>query len=1314
MRITKVLTALALILACIFALVSCSDILHIHAFGEWETSREATCSMAGERIRKCECTYEEREDIPTIPHTIVVDGAIAPSCTESGLTEGTHCSVCLDVIVAQAEIGAKGHQWDGGRITKEPEVGAQGEKTFTCTVCGDTRIEPVDYVAPGGDTDEVTGESFKRIIESFLSVREGVMSAYFEKDGVKSFVTYRTNGENLHISRGIVGSNPNSNIYTTRVLGVDYRYDFVSGKWVLGQDVARQYRPYALSPFDAEDWGRIKDSFSLFTYIPEEGVYYTDLLSFEVSFEGVDYTVCEISLEIENGMLVGCNYTIDDGTSMLSLDTDFSGLGNTSVYLPWVHDTHNYTVFNEEHMVYRCAECIKLSYPNYSAEYVGGLYFVGDVVTKKDFKVVAHFDNGREFPVTDFVIKDGLLDYIENGISLYTKDDDYIAYVNVPAFNSDFLYTGVTDNGLIYLEEDGNLSIIGYIRSTKDVVIPEKIGEKSVVKIADDVFASSYSYIRSIKIPASVTEMSVSAIMSCYSLQSIDVDKENSVFCSIDGNLYSKDGTVLIKYAPSKSDESFAVPSGVEMIGDYAFEDCHNLSHLTLPDGLLYIGHQAFLSSYITEVNIPASVISIEPMSFDCCPKLKTITVDPLNDHYKDIDGNLYTKDGRSLIQYAIGKSATEFVVPDNVYYIEGSAFGYADNLVAVTISENVCYISTSAFRSPYFDATDASIKKVIFLDTEGWTAGGYSVSLTDPYDNAIYLLDDPFYPLTKEVDEPPFPDIGGDEEDDEDDPPIVEDEYVSYDEFRAEYYAKEFLQYDDSIAKDFYNSIVTDEKLVNSIIAWEAVHLSTDPSYQTGQMRRKDLYMLVIFDILTGNTQDFENPLESVYNEEEELMYEALGSIFGDKYVSTEDLMAFTPMQVADILRENRMFKYLDKVGFVWDLFENGLDAVNAVIRYKVISDMSLGYRNVLEEIYQNTLDEDLCEAAFECVQYFDQSFDAVLREIMYNEYVVESVKDTLFRVADDVWECLVTAVFPPVLIAGFAAKGTVVLCDSIFKLNEFNKAFYELHVAVMFEDAVRDVIKENRFDYSDPTEIEKYMCAVEIFQRSVLLGMQNSIALLEAKLQDPLVFPSDREQAEQTIERIYERKERQLSIYDSFEGNCYNFYYTYTEQKVGSLTPVETAMLYGISGIYYGEYSLGGERLDAMLLVIEREKLLGDYGYLSFIANYINGCSYDRDGQGIYTPDDIKNIVERQKGDYIAVFAAMLDYDNPSGSDSVYLMSATYLSESCFDFIAGECLWQGDRAATDFLKIFSRAGSLKGGVYIEKSKVGDIEVYL
>ena len=82
---------------------------HVCSFGEWKTTKEATCTEDGEQERACACGEKETQSLDMIPHTETIDAAVNPTCTETGLTEGKHCSVCETVHVAQETGAALGH-----------------------------------------------------------------------------------------------------------------------------------------------------------------------------------------------------------------------------------------------------------------------------------------------------------------------------------------------------------------------------------------------------------------------------------------------------------------------------------------------------------------------------------------------------------------------------------------------------------------------------------------------------------------------------------------------------------------------------------------------------------------------------------------------------------------------------------------------------------------------------------------------------------------------------------------------------------------------------------------------------------------------------------------------------------------------------------------------------------------------------------------------------------------------------------------------------------------------------------------------------
>ena len=107
-----------------------------HKFGNWTTTKSATCTESGTQIRKCEnCGATESKSLSAKGHTEVVDKAIPATCTTDGKTEGSHCSVCGAVIKAQTTITATGHKSSGWITDKAASIGVKGSKHKECTVC---------------------------------------------------------------------------------------------------------------------------------------------------------------------------------------------------------------------------------------------------------------------------------------------------------------------------------------------------------------------------------------------------------------------------------------------------------------------------------------------------------------------------------------------------------------------------------------------------------------------------------------------------------------------------------------------------------------------------------------------------------------------------------------------------------------------------------------------------------------------------------------------------------------------------------------------------------------------------------------------------------------------------------------------------------------------------------------------------------------------------------------------------------------------------------------------------------------------------
>ena len=108
----------------------------------------ATCTEAGHtagtKCSVCEAILSGMEEIPATGHTEKTVAGKPATCTETGLTDGISCSVCGTVIKAQTEIPAKGHSWNEGEITTSPTCENVGVKTYTCTVCKETKTEAIN------------------------------------------------------------------------------------------------------------------------------------------------------------------------------------------------------------------------------------------------------------------------------------------------------------------------------------------------------------------------------------------------------------------------------------------------------------------------------------------------------------------------------------------------------------------------------------------------------------------------------------------------------------------------------------------------------------------------------------------------------------------------------------------------------------------------------------------------------------------------------------------------------------------------------------------------------------------------------------------------------------------------------------------------------------------------------------------------------------------------------------------------------------------------------------------------------------------
>lgn len=117
-----------------------------------EGAKEPTCTEDGHSAKVwcplCGAVEAEGGVIPATGHTEEIIPAVEPTCENPGLTEGIKCSVCGKILKAQ-ETGepATGHAYGEWTVSEEATCTKEGKKISVCQNCGDTQTETIP--APG-------------------------------------------------------------------------------------------------------------------------------------------------------------------------------------------------------------------------------------------------------------------------------------------------------------------------------------------------------------------------------------------------------------------------------------------------------------------------------------------------------------------------------------------------------------------------------------------------------------------------------------------------------------------------------------------------------------------------------------------------------------------------------------------------------------------------------------------------------------------------------------------------------------------------------------------------------------------------------------------------------------------------------------------------------------------------------------------------------------------------------------------------------------------------------------------------------------
>lgn len=131
-----------------------------HHWDQGTITKKATCTENGEKTYHCTDEGCDKTWIETIPatghqHTELRDKKTA-TCGEDGYSGDLYCKDCGQLISKGAVVKATGHSWDSGKVTEAATCKKEGSKTYTCSICGDTKTEAIPKKDHTWDEGKVT------------------------------------------------------------------------------------------------------------------------------------------------------------------------------------------------------------------------------------------------------------------------------------------------------------------------------------------------------------------------------------------------------------------------------------------------------------------------------------------------------------------------------------------------------------------------------------------------------------------------------------------------------------------------------------------------------------------------------------------------------------------------------------------------------------------------------------------------------------------------------------------------------------------------------------------------------------------------------------------------------------------------------------------------------------------------------------------------------------------------------------------------------------------------------------------------------
>ena len=208
----------------------------------------------------------------------------------------------------------------------------------------------------------------------------------------------------------------------------------------------------------------------------------------------------------------------------------------------------------------------------------------------------------------------------------------------------------------------------------------------------------------SLHIPANLTYIGEYALVGLQGLEEFTVDENNPEYAAVNGVLYDKEVSKIIA-VPAGKTGSLTLPETLETIGYGAFENS-SLEEISFDENsnILSIGYRAFYGAdSLTQITIPASVVTIDYYAFAMCENLETVIFAEGSRLTGVYEGAFYGC-----------KALTDIVLPDSVVEISDFAFYGCTSLTELPVSESNKLLGIYSYAFAYTGITELTLPETL------------------------------------------------------------------------------------------------------------------------------------------------------------------------------------------------------------------------------------------------------------------------------------------------------------------------------------------------------------------------------------------------------------------------------------------------------------------------------------------------------------------------------------------------------------------------------------------------------------------------